>query len=172
MIGSGPCMKEITMIETPEVTNAQPQAAAVIHIVCPREQIQSEIGPAIKEIMAALAAQSQNPVGPMFMHHLTMSASHFDVEVGLPVDAPVSASGRVKSSGLPAARVARTIYHGSYEGLHSAWDAFGRRLVRDQFVDPAVIAPVKTLWERYLVGPETTRDASQWRTELNLPLAT
>jgi hypothetical protein len=27
-----------------------------------------------------------------------------------------------------------------------------------------------TLWERYLVGPETTADQSKWRTELNLPL--
>ncbi len=158
------------MIETPEIAHARPQTAIVVHITCPREKIQSEVGPAIKEIMAALAAQNHKPAGPMFMHHLTMSASRFDVEVGFPVDAPLTASGRVKTSGLPAARVARTIYQGPYEGLHSAWDEFGKRLVSDKLVDPAVIAPVKTLWERYLVGPETTIDASQWRTELNLPL--
>jgi effector-binding domain-containing protein len=160
------------MIETPEITQSQPQTAVVIHITCPRERIQSEVQPAIKEIMAALAAQKQKPAGPMFMHHLTMSASHFDVEVGFPVSAPLRASGRVKSSGLPGARVARTIYRGPYEGLHSAWDEFGKRLASDKLVDPAVLAPIKTLWERYLVGPETTSDASQWRTELNLPLGT
>ncbi len=160
------------MIETPEITHAQPQTAAVIHLTCPREKIQSEVGPAITEIMAALAAQNLQPAGPMFMHHLTMSASHFDVEVGFPVVGTLIASGRVKPGGLPAARVARAIYRGPYEGLHSAWDTFGKRLVSDRLVDPAVIAPVKTLWERYLVGPETTSDSSQWRTELNLPLGT
>jgi effector-binding domain-containing protein len=144
--------------------------ADVIHITCPRAKIQSEVGPAIQEIMAALIAQNQKPVGPMFMHHLTMSATQFDVEVGFPIGGPLAASGRVKASGLAAARVARTIYRGPYEGLHSAWDDFGKWLVSDNLVDPAVVAPITTLWERYLVGPETTSDASQWRTELNLPL--
>jgi effector-binding domain-containing protein len=165
-------MKEIVMIYTPEIAHSQPQTAAVIHLKCPRAKIQSEVGPAIREIMAALADQNQKPAGPMFMHHLTMSASHFDVEVGFPVDAPLKASGRVKAGELPAAKVARAIYRGPYEGLHSAWDEFGKRLVSDKLVDPAVLAPIKTLWERYLVGSETTSDASQWRTELNLPLRT
>ncbi|MEQ1612062.1 MAG: GyrI-like domain-containing protein [Hyphomicrobiaceae bacterium] len=158
------------MIETPEITHTQRQTAAMIHITCPREKIQAEVEPAIREILAALAAEGQRPTGPMFMHHLTTSASQFDIEVGFPTGAPLRANGRVKSSALPAARVARTIYHGSYEGLFSAWHEFGTRLVSEKLVDPAVIAPVKTLWERYLVGPETTSDSSQWRTELNLPL--
>ncbi|MFM9939004.1 MAG: GyrI-like domain-containing protein [Hyphomicrobiaceae bacterium] len=160
------------MIETPEIAHSKLQTAAVIHLTCPRAKIQSEVGPAIQEIMAELAAQKQKPAGPMFMHHQTMSASQFDVEVGFPIGGPLVASGRVKAGGLPAARVARTIYRGPYEGLHSAWDEFGKRLVSDKLVDPAMIAPIKTLWERYLVGPETTSDASQWRTELNLPLGT
>lgn len=158
------------MIETPEIVQSPRQSAAVIHITCPRGQIQAEIAPAIKEILAALAADGQRPAGPMFMHHLTMSGSHFDVEVGFPISAPLQPSGRVKPSELPVARVARTIYRGPYEGLHSAWDAFGKRLVGEKLVDPAVLAPIQTLWERYLVGPESGSDASQWRTELNLPL--
>jgi effector-binding domain-containing protein len=159
------------MIETPEIVQSQRLTAAVIHITCPREKIQMEVAPAIKEILAALAAEGQRPNGPMFMHHLTMSGSHFDVEVGFPTSAPLRASGRVKPSELPAARVARTVYQGPYEGLFSAWDEFGKRLVSEKLVDSAVLAPILTLWERYLVGPESGSDASQWRTELNLPLA-
>jgi effector-binding domain-containing protein len=143
---------------------------AVIHITCPRERIQAEVAPAIKEILVALAADGQKPAGSMFMYHLTMSKSQFDVEVGFPISAPFHASGRVKTSKLPGVRVARTIYSGSYEGLFSAWDEFGKRLARDKLVDPTVLTPIRTLWERYLVGPETTSDSCQWRTELNLPL--
>lgn len=158
------------MIEAPEITHSQQQTAAAIHIQCPRARIQAEVGPAIKEILAEFSSQGQSPSGPMFMHHLTMSKSHFDVEVGFPVRTPLRDSGRVKASHLPTARVARTIYHGPYEGLFSAWDAFGKQLVRDGLVGDDVLSPIKTLWERYLVGPETSSDRSQWRTELNLPL--
>ena len=157
------------MIVTPEIVQSQRQTAAVIHVTCPRDTIQSEVAPAIKEILAALAAEGQRPAGPMFMHHLTMSTETFDVEVGFPVDAPLQATGRVKPGELPTARVARTIHHGPYEGLFSAWDEFGKRLADDKLVDPNVLSPIRTLWERYLVGPETTSDQSQWRTELNLP---
>jgi effector-binding domain-containing protein len=159
------------MIEAPEIAQSQHETAAVIHITCPREKIQSEVGPAIKEILAAIAAEGQQPAGPMFMHRLTMSGSHFDVEVGFPIGAPLGASGRVKTGSLPAKRVARAIYRGPYEGLHAAWDEFGKRLQRENPVDATVLAPIKTLWERYLIGPETSSDASQWCTELNLPLS-
>jgi PhnB protein len=162
--------QELPMIETPEIVQSQRQTTAVIHLTCPRENIQTEVGPVIKEILAVLAAEGQRPAGPMFMHHLTMSRSHFDVEVGFPISAPLRASGRVKPGELPAARVARTIYRGPYEGLFSAWDEFGRRLAADKLVDSSVLSPISTLWERYIVGPETGSDASQWRTELNLPL--
>lgn len=158
------------MIETPEIVQSPRQTVAVIHITCPRDKIQAKVAPAIKEVLAALAAEGQRPIGPMFMHHLTMSKAQFDVELGFPTGAPISPSGRVRPSELPAARVARTIYRGPYEGLHSAWDAFGKRLISEKLVDPAVLAPIQTLWERYLVGPEASSDASQWRTELNLPL--
>jgi effector-binding domain-containing protein len=158
------------MIEAPEIAQLPHQTAAVIHITCPREKIQSEVGPAIKEILAALAVEGQKPAGPMFMHHLTMSGAHFDVEVGFPIGVSLRTNGRVKTSGLPAARVARTIYHGPYEGLFTAWDDFGKRLAHDKLVDPDVLSPIATLWERYLIGPETSSDPSQWRTELNLPL--
>jgi effector-binding domain-containing protein len=159
------------MIEAPEITISRHETAAVIHIQCPRERIQAEVGPAVKEILAALASQGRSPSGPMFMHHLTMSKSQFDVEVGFPVNTSLRDSGRVMSSQLPAARVARTIYHGPYEGLFSAWDAFGKQLERDGLVGEGVLSPIKTLWECYLVGPETSSDQSRWRTQLNLPLS-
>ena len=77
-------------------------------------------GPAVGELMAALAAQGVEPIGAVFAHHLTMSPGIFDFELGVTVTAPVTAAGRVKPGQLPAAKVARTIYSGPYEGLPSA----------------------------------------------------
>ncbi len=81
-------------------------------------------GPAVGELMAALAAQGVEPVGAVFAHHLKMSPDIFDFELGVKVSSPVKAAGRVKPGQLPAVKVARTVYSGPYEGLPSAWDEF------------------------------------------------
>lgn len=45
-----------------------------------------------------------------------MDPAIFDFEISVPVTSPVAAAGRVKPGQLPATKVARTIYHGPYEG--------------------------------------------------------
>jgi hypothetical protein len=42
----------------------------------------------------------------------------------VPVSAPVTAVGRVYPGERPAIKVVRTVYHGPYEGLGSAWGEF------------------------------------------------
>ena len=153
------------MIDTPQVVQTEARPAAVIHLTVPRAEIQNVMGPAIGEITAALAAQGIAPAGPMFSHHLRMDPQTFDVEVGFPVATPVAAAGRVKPGELPAARVARTVYHGPYEGLHSAWGEL------DRWVADQGLTPLPHLWESYVAGPESGPDPSTWRTELNRPLA-
>lgn len=153
------------MLDTPEIVHSEAQEAAVIHLDIPRSEIQSVMGPAIGEVMAAVAAQGGTPAGPVFAHHLKMSDDRFDFEVGVPVKAPISATGRVKPGRLPAAKVARTIYHGPYEGLYSAWGEF------DGWVQSHGHKPGHDLWEVYAKGPESGPDPATWRTELNRPLA-
>ena len=65
---------------------------------------------------------------------------------------------------LPAARVARTVHHGGYEGLPSAWGEFSA------WVTAEGLTPRQDLWECYVNGPESSADPADWRTELNRPL--
>jgi effector-binding domain-containing protein len=160
------------MIENPHITETQSQAAAVVHLVIPRHRMCVEMPPAIDEILAVLTAQGLKPQGPLFVHHLKQSANDFDFEVGFPVEAPVAPSGRVKAGELPAAKVARTIYHGDYEGLYAAWDEFGKRLQSEGILAREGLTSAATLWEVYVVGPQSSSDPRQWQTELNLPLVT
>ncbi len=152
-------------IDTPQVVQTAAQPTAVIHLTIPRAEMGSAMGPAMQELGAVLAAQGIAPAGPMLTHHLRMDPGTFDFEVGFPVATPVAATGRVRSGELPAARVARTVYHGPYEGLHSAWGELDRWLAEQG------LTKGPTLWESYVVGPETDPDPSTWRTELNRPLA-
>ena len=152
------------MIETPQITQTRAQAAAVIRLTVARSEMMKVFGPAVGELMAALAAQGVEPVGAVFAHHLKMSPDIFDFELGVRVASPVTATGRVKPGELPAAKVARTIYHGPYDGLPSAWAEF------DKWMRANGYEQAGSLWELYSVGPQSTPDPANWRTELNRPL--
>jgi len=152
------------MLDTPQITQTDAQLTAIIHLTIPREEIRNVMGPGIGELMAAVAAQGIAPTGPWFTHHLRMAPDIFDFEIGVPVNAPVAAAGRVKAGELPATRVARTVYHGAYEGLAAAWAEF------DAWIAAEGHTAGPDLWECYVAGPESNPDPATWRTELNRPL--
>jgi len=152
------------MIDTPQIAQTAVQLTAVIHLTVPRAEIRNVMGPAIGEVMAAVSAQGIAPAGPVFSHHLKMDPDIFDFEVGVPVAEPVAPAGRVRPSQLPAARVARTVYHGAYEGLGAAWGEFCAWITANGH------SAAPNLWEFYVAGPESDPHPDFWRTELNQPL--
>jgi len=152
------------MIEPPKILQTTAQPVAVIHVTIPRSEIQKVMGPGLAELKATLAAQDIVPKGPWFTRHLKMDPKIFDFEIGLRIDKPVTAKGRVTAGELPAATVARTIYHGGYEGLHSAWAEFGKWIVAQGH------QPGPSLWETYLTDPAANPDPSTYLTELTQPL--
>jgi effector-binding domain-containing protein len=152
------------VLATPQIIQTDVQEAAVIRLIVPRSEMRTVFGPAIGELMAALAAQGVEPVGAVFAHHLKMSADTFDFELGVKVSAPVKPTGRVQPGQLPAAKVARTVYSGPYEGLPAAWGEFNKWMSANGYEQ------AENLWEVYSVGPQSSPDPATWRTELNRPL--
>ncbi|MGZ3158314.1 MAG: GyrI-like domain-containing protein [Burkholderiaceae bacterium] len=152
------------MIDTPQITQTVAQLTAVIHLTIPRDEIRHVMGPGLKELMSTIVEQGIAPAGPWFSHHLKKPSEIFDFEISVPVSAPVTAAGRVKPSRLPAAKVARTIYHGPYEGLGDAW---GELMA---WVKTNGHTPAENLWECYVTDPASNPDPATWRTELNCPL--
>ena len=152
------------MLDKPQIAQTSAKLTAIIRLTIPREEIRNVMGPGIAELMAAVAAQGIAPAGPWFTHHLRMDPDSFDFEIGVPVTAPVAAVGRVKAGQLPAAKVARTVFHGAYEGLGAAWGQF------DAWIAAKGHTAGPDLWECYVAGPESNPDPATWRTELNRPL--
>ena len=152
------------MISTPEVVQTAAQDAAVIRITVPRSEMRKVFGPAVAELMQTLAAQGVAPLGAVFAHHLRMQPGVFEFELGVRVAALVHVSGRVQPGQLPAARVARTVYSGGYEGLPSAWGEFTAWMQANGHVQ------AENLWETYSVGPQASANPADWRTELTRPL--
>lgn len=153
------------MLEQPQIIQSNTQPAAVIHVTVPRAQIQEAMGLGYQELMETLAAQGVTPTGPWFTHHHFMDPDIFDFDIGVPVAAPFTPSGRVQPGELPSARVARAVYRGSYEGLPDAWGEF------DTWIDAQNLETCPDLWEIYQAGPESGDDPAAWRTELYRPLA-
>lgn len=152
------------MLDKPKIARTEEQLTAVIHLTVARTEIERVMGPAIREILDTLAAQGAAPAGPCFSYHWKRPTDTFDFEVGFPVRGPIAAAGRVKTSSLPAATVARTTYRGGYGGLGAAWGEFCA------WIEAEGLAAQDCLWERYLSGPESSPDPGTWRTELVRPL--
>ena len=112
------------MLDQPEIVQTTAQPTAALRLTIPRAEIQNVMGPGYREVMAAVAAQGIAPVGPWLTHHLRMDPDVFEFEICVPVAAPLAAAGRVQPGELRAATVARTAYHGRYEGLAAAWGEF------------------------------------------------
>ena len=154
------------MLDEPRLVLLEATPIAVLPIVCSRTEIAQVMGPGLGELRATVAAQGVDVTGPWFTHHLRIDANGFDFEIGVPVSHPIEAAGRVRPSEWPAMRAARTTYRGPFEGLGPAWGEFmgwmashGHQAASD-------------LWERYVVGPETTPDPTRWETELTRALST
>ena len=70
------------MITTPQILQTKAQAAAVIHLTVPRSAMIKVFGPAVGELMIALAKQGVEPVGAIFAHHLKMRPDTFGFRIG------------------------------------------------------------------------------------------
>lgn len=151
------------MIDKPQIVQTA-QMTGVIRLTIPQDEIQNAMGPGISLLMAAVAAQGMAPTGAWFTHHFRMDAATWDFEIGVPVSLPVTPVGRVAPGELQAARVARTVYHGPYEGLGNAWGESGTWIASEGHKEAA------DLWEGCLSGPESGSDPSAYKTELNRPL--
>jgi len=145
------------MIDKPKIVRTEAQPAAVIHVTVAKDKIREALGPGLKEARDTLAAQGIEPTGPWFTHHLTLDSSQWDFEIGLPIAAPIKPQGRVNPGELPALTAARTVYHGGYEGLGTAWGELMTWIEAEGHV------AASSLWEVYL-------EDRPCRTELTRPL--
>ena len=152
------------MLDEPQILRTDARETAIIRFQIPKDQIQKVMGPGMAELREAVAAQGI-AAGPIFSHHFRIDPAVWDFEIGVQVSKPVTPVGRVEPGRLPATTVARTVYHGNYDGLGSAWGEF------DAWVAANGHTPGPDLWECYVVGPEASPDPANWRTQLNRPLS-
>jgi effector-binding domain-containing protein len=148
------------MIDTPQIVTTEPLHFAKIYARIPTSSIQREMGKLLGELSQSIQAQNIKVTGSWFTHHLHAPAEFFDFDVCMPVASAVKPSGRVEPGVWPAMKIVRTVYHGGYEGLPSAWGEF------KSWIHTNHLSIAEDIWERYLINPNTESDAARWQTEL------
>jgi effector-binding domain-containing protein len=152
------------MITTPEIVESSGQKVAFIHVTVPREGIMEAMHAGLHELGSVLKSQGVTPTGAWFTHHLRRPTETFDYRICFPVDKDVKPEGRVENGNLAQSKVVRSVYSGDYAGLGGAWGEFVT------WIEAQGLKTREDLWERYLVGPESSARPEEWRTELNRPL--
>lgn len=140
-------------------TVLQAQHVAVVRGQTELAGIAAFLTTAFGEVLEAALAQGRQVTGPPFASYQKGSTGGWDVTAGFPVDAPLSAVGRVRPDVLPGGAVAYALHRGSYEGVSAAYEALLASVVENG--DRVSGVP----WECYLDGPEVAEP----RTEVFVP---
>jgi DNA gyrase inhibitor GyrI len=83
--------------------------------------ISAAVDEAFPELFGWLAEQGIAPVGPPFIRYLVIDmAAELEIELAVPVSAPIARSGRVQPGVLPEGSYAVLRHTGPYDGLVAA----------------------------------------------------
>lgn len=146
---------------TSDVTRAvrKQEDVAVVRGHVASEQIAGFLGGAFTEVMAAVAQQGRQITGMPFGRYRPAGDGSFDVEAGFPVDAPLTAQGRVEPGTLPGGPTASVVHRGAYDTVAAAYETVVRAV--EESGGRVTGAP----WECYLDEP----GAAEPRTEVVVP---
>ena len=147
--------------EAPEVPTA-----VVIQQDFPMYDMPSLMDGTFAHLAEALAARGIRPIGPAFSLHHRAPVATADLEVGFPVDTPLTVdlelpSGyEVTGSVIPGGRVGWISHIGGYGGLAEKWGAFTEDLGerKEQMTYP--------FWELYVTEPHPDMNPATLRTDL------
>src|SRR5699024_7064401 len=141
-------------------------AAVVSQRDFPMHEMTSLVGGTFSHLAEALEEVGIGLIGPAFALHHRAPVSTADLEVGFPVDTPLTRtltlpSGfEVTGSVLPAGRVGWISHIGGYGGLAEKWGAFTEDIgeSEEQMTYP--------FWEFYVTPPSPDVNPATLRTDL------
>ncbi len=128
------------------------------------------------ELAAGLARLGVAPTGPPFLRYNVIDMEgDLQIELGIPVAAPIPADEGLIAGVLPPGRYASVIHTGPYDALMGANAALQAWADREGLRWGVVETPVGDRWdsrlEIYLTDPEAEPDPATWRTEVAYLLA-
>ena len=162
----------MTTIGEPRIDTRAEKPTMGIRTRTPLKGMSVQVGKLFKELNAWIKQQGVEPAGPPFLRFYVIDmAGEMDIEVGVPVPAPLPDDGRVCAGVLPAGRYASLVYSGSgYSGNKALiqW-AKASGLAWDRWDDPKGDA-FRARYETYLTDPKVEPRKTKWEIEVAIKL--
>ena len=149
-----------------EHRNFEEASVAAITEVLDVKDALSWLQGAVGELKATVAAQRlpiTGPTGGIFSKAL-FSEARGETTIFLPCAGEVRRIGRVVPLVVPATEAAIALHCGSHNNIDLVYGALATYVTQHAL---AVDGPIR---ENYVVGPQNTPDATEWRTEIAWPI--
>ena len=154
-----------------ELQHLDPQPVLSIRATVPIAELAEHQGDRLAALAGYLRQRGARPAGPPFVRYHTFGENETDLEVGIPVAAPVAGEGRIAAGALPGGPAVTTWHLGAHDTLR---DAYARL---DAWLQAHGREPAGAPWEVYhwinpgqYGGPASWPDPSSWRTQLIQPI--
>lgn len=159
------------MSHEPQIQARDAQHYAAIPMTVTMDGLAAAVDEGFPELFGWLAGQGIAPNGPPFIRFLVIDmARDLQIELAVPVAAPVTGSGRIQPGTLPAGKYAVLRHTGLYDGL-TASNAALQDWAQQQGIEFDTWATAEgSAWrsraEHYLTDPTKEPDPAKWETDV------
>jgi effector-binding domain-containing protein len=156
-----------------EVREVEARPTVCVRIQAPANTLQDVFARYPGTVADQIQEAGAEVTGRLFARYHNFSTELVDVEIGIPVAAPIPGlpsvaevpAGEVGSGELPAGRVAVTVHRGSYDGLSATYERL------HDWIHASGMSEGSGPWEDYVDDPGDMSDMTDVRTEVFWPLA-
>ena len=156
---------------TPEITERPAQPYVAISAQVTMQTLADILPKLMPPVFAWLSERGIPPAGaPFWRYDLIDMDRALDVEVGVPVAAPVTGDGEVLAGTLPAGRYVTVRHTGHPDGLYGATESLVAWAAERNLAWDMTVTPDGEKWaarlEIYETDPAVEPDMTKWTTRL------